>query len=261
MQIMKKKIIPAFALAMLTMASCQTSKNTAMLSPADFEGEWNIVEVNGSAITLKESPYIGFDIEQERVYGNAGCNNIMGSFQLNKEKAGSLELGQMASTMMAGPNMDTERNVLNALGQVKSYQPMENGEIALCNDNDRPVVILKKRAESHKLNGEWNIIKVYDNNVPDNLEKQPFLAFDVAQKVMHGCAGCNNIHGSFVTDEGQKHTLAFQGVAATRMMCPDMELENNIMKALNQTQTYSVLDNGHLALYADGKQIMELVKK
>ena len=127
MQIMKKKIIPAFALAMLTMASCQTSKNTAMLSPADFEGEWNIVEVNGSAITLKESPYIGFDIEQGRVYGNAGCNNIMGSFQLNKEKAGSLELGQMASTMMAGPNMDTERNVLNALGQVKSYQPMGNG--------------------------------------------------------------------------------------------------------------------------------------
>ena len=255
--------MPLAAMVVFALSSCHSTKNVAVLPSADFNGEWNIVEVNGSAINLKDYPYIGFDTENGRIYGNTGCNNVMGSFDLNS-KPGALELGKLASTMMAGPNMDVERNVLNALGQVKGYLPVSENEIALCNEKKRPVVILKKRNQTMALNelsGKWNILAVNGKEVPGNVEKQPFLHFDVAARKVSGCAGCNNIHGSFVTDEGQKHTLAFQGVAATRMMCPDMELENNIMKALNQTQTYSVLDNGHLALYADGKQIMELVKK
>ena len=31
------------------------------------------------------------------------------------------------------------------------------------------------------LNGEWNIVKVNGEDVPAEVEKQPFLAFDVAK--------------------------------------------------------------------------------
>ena len=45
---MKKKFMPFAAMALFTLASCQSSKNVATLSPTDLNGEWNIVEVNGS---------------------------------------------------------------------------------------------------------------------------------------------------------------------------------------------------------------------
>ena len=259
---MKKKILPLVAMAFFALVSCQSSKNNVASAPINLEGEWNIVEVNGSAITIKEMPYIGFDAEEGRVYGNAGCNNIMGAYKQNVE-TGSLDLGQLASTMMAGPNMDVERNVLNALGQVKGYKSVSKDEIALCNEKNRPVVVLKKRSQEmplKDLNGEWSIVKVYGEDVSAELEKRPFLAFDIDKKNINGCASCNNIRGSFIINDVQKQSITFQNIASTRMMCPDMTLENNIIQILNKADHYGRLANGNLVLYIGGKQVMELAK-
>ncbi len=254
--------MPLAAMVVFALSSCHSTRNVAVLPSADFNGEWNIVEVNGSAINLKDYPYIGFDTENGRIYGNTGCNNVMGSFDLNS-KPGTLELGKLASTMMAGPNMDVERNVLNALGQVKGYLPVSENEIALCNEKKRPVVILKKRNQTMALNelsGKWNILAVNGKEVPGNVEKQPFLHFDVAARKISGCAGCNDIHGGFTVDAAQSQSIAFPALASTRMMCADMELENSIMQALNAVRSYGRLGNGHLALYADGKLVLELAE-
>lgn len=89
-----------------------------------FNGEWNIIEVNGSAIVPAENqelPFIGFDTATGKVYGNSGCNRMMGSIDLNS-KPGTIDMSRLGSTRMACPDMTTEQNVLNALGQVKSYK-------------------------------------------------------------------------------------------------------------------------------------------
>lgn len=53
-----------------------------------------------------------------RVTGFGGCNRLTGSYTLDGNR---LTFGQMAGTMMAGPNgTDTERAFLNALGQVRT---------------------------------------------------------------------------------------------------------------------------------------------
>ena len=262
-EFMKKKFMPFAAMALFTLASCQSSKNVATLSPTDLNGEWNIVEVNGSALNVKEYPYIGFNSEDNRIYGNSGCNRIMGSFELNK-KPGELALGQMASTMMAGPNMDIERNVLNALGQVKGYKQMGKNEIALCNEQKRPVVILKKRSYEMslaELNGEWKIIKVYGEAIPADLEKEAFIAFNTDKKQMSGCAGCNSIHGAFTTENGKKQSIAFPNLASTRMMCANMDTEDKVLKALGKVKNFGKMENGHLAFFANGTIVLELTKK
>lgn len=46
---------------------------------------------------------------------------MMGSFDVNA-KPGTIDLGAMASTRMACPDMTLEQNVLSALGQVKKYK-------------------------------------------------------------------------------------------------------------------------------------------
>lgn len=119
-----KKVLLSICMvsAVFAMSSCGSTKEAASLS--SLNGEWNIIEVNGSAIVPAENqelPFIGFDTATGKVYGNSGCNRMMGSIDLNS-KPGTIDMSRLGSTRMACPDMTTEQNVLNALGQVKSYK-------------------------------------------------------------------------------------------------------------------------------------------
>lgn len=84
--------------AALAMSSCRSVEKAIPLS--SINGEWNIIEINGSKVTSGESrtlPFIAFDTATGRVSGSSGCNRMMGSFDVNA-KPGSLELGAMGST-------------------------------------------------------------------------------------------------------------------------------------------------------------------
>ena len=126
---MKKVFVSiCMAGAALAMSSCRSVEKAIPLS--SINGEWNIIEVNGSKIALGESrtlPFIAFDTATGRVSGNSGCNRMMGSFDVNA-KPGSLELTGMASTRMMCPDMATEKNVLSALAQVKGYKKAGKGK-------------------------------------------------------------------------------------------------------------------------------------
>ena len=158
---MKKVFVSiCIAGAALAMSSCRSVEKAIPLS--SINGEWNIIEVNGSKITPGEStplPFIAFDTATGRVSGNSGCNRMMGSFDVNA-KPGSLELTGMASTRMMCPDMTTENNVLNAFAQVKGYKKAGKDKVFLCNSSNRPVVVLQKKEADVKLsvlNGEWKI--------------------------------------------------------------------------------------------------------
>ena len=189
---MKKVFVSiCIAGAALAMSSCRSVEKAISLS--SINGEWNIIEVNGSKITPGESkslPFIAFDTATGRVSGNSGCNRMMGSFDVNA-KPGSLELTGMASTRMMCPDMTTENNVLNAFAQVKGYKKAGKDKVYLCNSSNRPVVVLQKKEADVKLsvlNGEWKIKEVNGEAIPSGMEKQPFIAFDVKKKTIHGNA-------------------------------------------------------------------------
>ena len=171
--------------AALAMSSCRSVEKAVPVS--SINGEWNIIEVNGSKVAPGESrtlPFIAFDTATGRVSGNSGCNRMMGTFDVNA-KPGSLELGAMASTRMMCPDMATEKNVLSALAQVKGYKKAGKGKMYLCNASNRPVVVLEKKEADVKLsvlNGEWKIKEANSEAIPSGMEKQPFIAFDVDRK-------------------------------------------------------------------------------
>jgi len=79
----------------IDMSSCGSTKEAASLS--SLNGEWNIIEVNGSAIVPAENqelPFIGFDTATGKVYGNSGCNRMMGSIDLNS-KPGTIDMSRL----------------------------------------------------------------------------------------------------------------------------------------------------------------------
>ncbi len=102
------------------------------------------------------------------------------------------------------------------------------------------------------LSGEWNVVKIEnkDITVPADGET-PYLAFDVVNSRLFGSVGCNRVMGGLYATEAGAIDLSQMG--ATRMMCPDMALEDQLLTALNQVKEFGVDKEGQLVLM-DGQQ-------
>lgn len=263
-----KKILVTFCLAavMTGLSSCGSTKQAAA-SLADIEGEWNIVEINGAAVVPAPGqtfPYIGFDKATGRVHGHAGCNRLMGSFDVNAEP-GTIDLGQLGTTRMMCPDMTGEQNVLNALAQVKKYVRLGDENIGLCgNSTKRPILVLKKKAPDMTLadlHGKWKIVEAMGVAIADSMENQPFVELNVAEKTLHGQAGCNLINGGYQTEEGNPTSISFPQLISTMMACPDLETEDRVKQALNTTRFFGRLQEGRVGFFDEANTpVLVLVK-
>lgn len=249
--------------AAVCLSSCGSGKSAAT---ADMlAGEWNIIEVDGTAVEVSESgraPFIGFDIEEGRLYGNSGCNRMMGSFSVDAGP-GMIELGQIAGTRMMCPDMTLEQNVLSALAQVRAYSLADGENMALNDSAGRRVLLLeRKMLELAGLDGKWMIEEAGGQPVPQDMETRPFLEFNVAEKSLHGNAGCNLVSGGFVTDAANPSSISFPRVAATMMAGPGMEVEAFVLDALNSVVSFGGLDAGRAGFYdEEGNLVMVLVRE
>lgn len=135
---MNKKTIVAIAACAISLAACNAPKK-AMLEGMD--GEWNITEVDGSklATVSGQTPYIGFDLKEGRIYGFSGCNRIMASVD---EKTGMPDFGHMGSTMMACPDMETEDRVKQALNTTCTFGRLQEGRVGFYDADNTLVMVL-----------------------------------------------------------------------------------------------------------------------
>ena len=253
-----KILFTAMAGAALLM-SCSVTRKSA--SPAQIAGEWNITAVEGSAVTAQPFPYIGFDTKEGRIYGNSGCNRITGSFDF-KGKSGKIELGQMASTLMACPNMELEQSVLRALASVTRIEASDAEHLVLCDKKKTPLLQLEKRFRVVPLadiRGEWRIVSVFGEKFPA-IQQVPFVNFDTENTRIAAYAGCNRISGALKSGE-TPNGISISGVVTTRMACPDMTAERNVLSALEQVRSFGILPSGNLVLFsAGGNPVMELMR-
>ena len=122
-----KKVVLKTVIILCTgvFAACGSSKKAMQVVALD--GEWNIIAVNGDKIESATSPYLGFDMDENRLYGNAGCNRMTGSFEVDTLNPGKIHFGTIGTTRMMCPDMDVESRVLEALNTVKSYAETESG--------------------------------------------------------------------------------------------------------------------------------------
>ena len=142
---MKKKNLKAMGAACaaaILACSCGSSKNA--LQTSALEGEWNIITVNGQKAEAEKDPYIGMNLQEKRLYGCAGCNRIMGSLQVDEDKAGQLSFGQVGATRMLCNDMTTEHAVLAALDKVAGYEGSEK-ELTLTDGDGNALLTLAKR--------------------------------------------------------------------------------------------------------------------
>ena len=87
--------------------------------------------------------------------------------------------------------------------------------------------------------GYWELREIAGKAVaaPAAGAKAPSLVFEREGNRVHGFAGCNRFSGTCeYLPEGR---LRFSMMAATRMACPDMTVEDEFLRALGTADSYS----------------------
>ena len=125
----------------LLMMSCGSAKKS--VSIADLAGEWVIVEVNDKSVSAEETPFLGFEVNEGQLYGNAGCNSLMANFDLSKT-SGELTFDAIGSTKRMCADMAMEDAILQALGEVRSFA-LDGENLKLNNADGKELMELKKR--------------------------------------------------------------------------------------------------------------------
>lgn len=89
--------------------------------------------------------------------------------------------------------------------------------------------------------------------------RQPYLKFDMEKSILSGNAGCNQINGKFKINGD---TLVLGKIAATRMMCPSMAFEQDVLGILNEgTLTLKKISDELILRSANGELTMRATKE
>lgn len=140
---MKRVIFYVLMLPMVLgmMISCSEAKTDAK----KLEGKWNVVEVKGEKILKEGLPYMEFDMAQNKLHGNAGCNMFNTTITLDANDVSSITIAPGAATMMACPDMATEDAIMKAMGDVKAVKAGNSEcEMTLVDQDGNVLLVLSK---------------------------------------------------------------------------------------------------------------------
>ncbi len=112
-----------------------------------------------------------------------------------------------------------------------------------------------------ELQGEWNVIELNGASLNPK-ETHQFLSFDTESKRLSGNAGCNRIMGSLAYDAQQSDAIRFPQIATTRMACPDMKGEQELLQTLDKVARFGSEKTNTVALYdQQGQKLLVLKRK
>lgn len=95
-----------------------TKSETETVNSSLKDIKWKLVKLMGKDVSDKNA-YILFSTEENKVYGNASCNNFNGSYELNV--GNQIKISKIAATLMACPDMNVENEFMEILGKVDDY--------------------------------------------------------------------------------------------------------------------------------------------
>ncbi len=286
MKTLEKYIIPVMMLAMVPFGSCSSLKKgegsdvkkeavlpmdrekivqpvSAVYTSEDLakgivKGDWAIEKVNGKEAIGEKAPYLKFVPDEKRVYGNNGCNIINASYRYNPADS-TLSFSNIVSTMMAcGMEGITDIEINQALDAARFYTWRLSGDdyYLTLYDADRSPVMELMHQNFQFLNGTWAVREI-DGQAVDVPDMK--LVIDVDEGKLHGNTGCNIINGSLETDMDAANSISFQGIAMTRMACPDANYETQFVMALEEaTKAKPLKDNRVALLNGEGKVVLVL---
>ncbi len=119
----------------------------------------------------------------------------------------------------------------------------------------------KTLSSSMDLEGEWTIIEAMKEDAASLMEdKKATIGFRLEDSSFYGYAGCNRIFGSISRiNDGE---ILFGTTGSTKRMCPNMNVELLVLKALNKIEKFYFEADGTL-VFKDKEDniVLKAVKK
>lgn len=227
-----------------------------------INGEWTIYSVRGNVVTGEERPYITFDLEAKRFYGNNGCNYVNGDLEVGKD--GALHLGNMISTMKMCSDAEFEYLINLALDAVTAYSARVEGPITfldlLDGKSTQPVLVLR-RHNMDFLNGAWKVDTLNGTPLVTPDGDAASITINVADLQLHGTTGCNRLNGRIFIDPDKQRSLQFIDIATTRMMCPPDSRETEFLLALESVESARMTSSDTVVLTSpEGDELFTLTR-
>lgn len=97
-----------------------TDTSLDLMDACILDTRWKLVELWGKPVAeVERYPFIHLHAKEGRISGFGGCNSFGGGYEL---KAGNrVRFTNMASTMMACPDMDSEQELFNVLSMTDNF--------------------------------------------------------------------------------------------------------------------------------------------
>lgn len=217
------------------------SYRSQALERGEMSGYWVIREVAGKEAVGEEPPYLKFDKSNSRVYGNNGCNILNSDYKSNPADS-TLTFTNTITTMRAcnTPGL-TDIEINTALAATAHYTWHREGNrytVTLLSEAGAPLMSLIHQNYEF-LNGTWTVKYIGNKAVANTNIK---LVIDVEEQKIHGNTGCNILNGTLITDMFEDGAVTFTNLGVTRMSCPDMDDETELLVALEEVCTARPVD-------------------
>lgn len=85
-----------------------------------------------------------------------------------------------------------------------------------------------------------------------------YMVLEAEMNSVNGKAGCNRFFGTYTC--GDSARLTFSGMGATKMACPDMDIELQFFKALDSTRNF-LIEGDKLSLKGENDNVLAVFKK
>lgn len=123
----------------------------------------------------------------------------------------------------------------------------------------------KITASFSDLDGEWNVIEM-NGKMLDPAQTRQVIGIEAASRRLSGNAGCNRIMGQVEYSDAHKNIIKFPHIGTTRMACPDMSGEQELLETLAKVVRFEAVGDKkpvtRIALYSlNNTKLLVLQKK
>lgn len=223
-------------------AAAQTKTKLSPETMQAVSGEWSVTSIGDSILDVEQLPVVSLQIPvnptAENIntllcYANGGCNTINGQFTIGTNNT-LVPSGEFISTMMMCPDPNFDLLMGQAFSKTKKYNLSDTGEestMQLYDANGKKLMELRKHDIAF-LNGAWRVTSIEGQPIAPEVGME--MVIDLPEHRVHMNAGCNIVNGSIDPVMDIPAGIKFSNMAATRMTCPNIELEYLLLQNLEK---------------------------
>ena len=206
---------------------------------------WKVISLNGIQLNTEEL-YFGFSEDGTQISGKSGCNGFSTPISFNKKKTKLTTKSGIGTLIACSEELTKLENEFLASISNKKFKLQEKDGKKIWKRKGKEVLVLEAFVRIPQMivdpapladKTPWDYfngktLKVIQLNGQSATDSKAHLIFDTKAGRITGNNGCNQLFGSFTTND---RSIAFSGIGSTKMACTDEKVsatERSIMAIL-----------------------------